>query len=403
MWHGDEIIRLPQTKKKENFYITSNKGELYFIQPGACQKYDEKNNFFTDVNQKYRNLGKISKVFLSPGGSSSLHLPKDIPVLAFHQNSKQGYITTIPFPKKTRKEEDKNSHKNQDPQKVAYDTSTSIEVINYPNWEKALFTNPYFQMQYSTCSCKSDGKTSYSSTVKGLCISENGKAIALSYNDHLWVWQERSDQMPVTGFWTNLTPEDFAFKSNAVPMADQKYGTFNHGYNKPQQLFTLDNSNVAPNVSITTSIAYQDMAVFNNPDEGTGICCLTILLPPYKPFDLLYLYNSICYISGVNSNKTYFDKCDLTLSIVEHYGAPCVWWSPDCRFLVLAVSNSLIIMTRYLKIIKVLSLDDIFTTDNVCFKKNKEAEEKFIADVSWSCQNEFFVVTSFEGQLGIVT
>lgn len=414
MWDGDEKIHLPKTRTKKSFYITSFKGELFYIEPGLVYSLDKDSHKFIQIKQRPKISGKIDRVIISPCGASTLHLPKSDPFLFYHVNSKNGELFSIPFPKRIHTPNSKPKSNNDDGEneKVnAYDQTCSISYLKIPSGEDLLITNPQFMQNNSPNVIF--GKPTHFDTknVTGFSISENRNSMAIAYKNHFYVWQQCRDQVIGTGFWTDLASnQNLKINTNAITMSEKTYGNSNHGFMKPQQIFTLENPNFAPNIPLNSEIAYQDMCVFNNPDEGVGVCCLTMLLPPYRPFDRLYIFNSIANFDQTGNGKYKFHHCDTTMPIIEGIGAPCVWWSVDCRIFVLAVSNSLMIMTRHLRIIKILSLKSIFSPAKVTLsKKNNNGktvsrdEKPLISDVSWSCQGEFFVVTSNFGQVGIVT
>ncbi|OHT07106.1 hypothetical protein TRFO_05336 [Tritrichomonas foetus] len=386
MWNDEEIINLPRTKKV--FHVTSHRGEMYIIKPGSAFSYDKNNNNFNKVRKVANLSGKIDRVILSPCGAYSLHLPKISPLLAFHENSNNGHVFTIPLPNEICKIS------------KSKDDEIYIKKALIPTGETCVLTKPHDRVKdipfIFNLSCKPT--SSFSQKVKGIAISENNHEIVLAYDKQIWVWQQYHEEIIGSGFWTNLTPsEEFNINPNAINgiNIEKAYRKSCHGYMKYPQTFTLNNPNTSPAIPQNSAVAYQDLCIFDNPDEGVGICCMTILLPPCRPFDTLYLFNSICYFQQIYTPT--FQRCDITLSVIEGYGAPCVWWSVDCRFAVLAVSNTLIILTRYLRIIRIIPLTAVFPYSH------SNSDSILVAGVSWSCRGEYFVVTSFQGHIGLVT
>ncbi|KAK8881175.1 hypothetical protein M9Y10_003906 [Tritrichomonas musculus] len=396
MWDGDEKIHLPKTKSKKSFYITSFKGELYFILPGLVYAFDKESSKFVQIKQKPKLPGKVDRIITSPCGGASLHLPKDDPFIFYHENSNNGKIFAIPYPRRIL------NSKNNSEKINTCNAASSISYLKIPSGEDLLITNPEFKQNNSPSFAYGKSNSFTTKNVFGISISENRNSIALAYKEHLYIWQQCCEQVIGTGFWTDLSGnQDIKINTGAITMNGKTYGKSNHGCMKPQQVFTLEDPNFAPTIPINSEIAYQDMRVFNNPDEGVGVCCLTMLLPPYRPFDRLYIFNSITNFDKQENGKYVFQRYDATMPIIEGVGAPCVWWSIDCRLFVLAVSQSLMIMTRHLRIIKILPLKSVFSTVKTTIKH--ENEPPLVADISWSCQGEFFVVTSVQGQVGIVT
>ena len=380
MWNDDGIRILPRSK--QNFFVSSYKNDMYFIKPGQFSIYKKKDREFEKIKETPKISGKIEKVVISPCGSCSLHLPKKVPHLAFHENSKNGIVFVISFPAEIEETEI-----NEDILKKVRLTSGKYIYLTLPQ-EELKVGGPC-----QCCSCCNSGENDFfSNNVQGMAISEFQNVIVVAYKEDIWVWQQFSEEIIGCGYWTQLNEnQELKISTNAVPniWIDKKYRRSSHGFMKPQQAFSLSNPNTSPIIPENSPVVYQDLCVFRNPCEGTGLCFLTMILPPYRPFETLYIFNSICYIK---EDKTIYERRDLTIPIIEGYGGPCVWWSVDCRFLVIAVSKSIIILTRYLVIISIVPISSIFI-----------GQESLIADVSWSCQGEFFLVTSYTGQIGVVT
>lgn len=371
MWLAQKLTNLPRTKK--DFFLTSRNGEKFVVKPGKAFLY--KNNTWNLVRAVGNLNNKISRVTISPTGNMSLHLPKMTGLLATHQNNADTVVITLPLPSSARVSKDS--------------PITALDTIA-PTGEGLIVTTPHqtvadipfiFGLQNKKAS-------DFPQHVRGLATSENGQAIALAVDDQLWIWQQLPEYEKGIGFWTDLTSNQhfgIAVESNH-PLSQQ--GRVFHGYIKPQQYFTL-HPVLAPNLPQNSAISYQDLVMFDNPDEGRGVCCLTSLLPPCKPFDSLYLFNSICTFKGL---RPYFQRADILLPVVDDHIGPCVWWSRDCRLAVVAVGGNLLIVTRFLRTIAIIPLTEIFA-----------GNQPIVADVAWSCGGQFFVLTSTLGKIGAVT
>ena len=370
MWVSSKLTSLPRTKAY--FYITSTKGEKFCVKPGKA--YVLKNGGWSVVRATGLMNNKIDRVIISPNGYTSIHLPKMTGLLAVHQNHGQALVLTLPLPKVTN---------------LSNGAPSALECIA-PSGEGMIMTTPHHRVTDMPFLFKVANRISsdFPSHVRGLSTSEDGQAMAMAVDNQLWIWQQYPEEVKGIGFWTDLTANqrfNIAVESNH-PMTQN--GRVYHGYMRPMQYFTL-NPVLAPNVPQNSAISYQDLAMFNNPDEGRGICCLTSLLPPCKPFDTLYLFNSICVFKGL---KPTFQRADVTLPVIEGGGGPCIWWSLDCRLAVIAVSKSLVIVTRYLRVIAVIPLVDLFPE-----------KESIVASVAWSCHGQFFIITSTTGYISGAT
>lgn len=371
MWLAPKLTNLPRTKK--SFYLTSRNGEKFVVKPGKAFLY--KNNTWNLVRAVGNLNNKISRVVVSPTGNMSLHLPKMTGLLATHQNVSETVVITLPLPSSARVSKDS--------------PITALDTVA-PTGEGLIVTTPHktvadipfiFGLQNKKMS-------DFPQHVRGIATSENGQAIALAVDDQLWIWQQLPEYEKGIGFWTDLTANRrfaIAVESNH-PLSQQ--GRVFHGYTKQQQFFTL-HPVLAPNLPQNSAISYQDLVMFDNPDEGRGVCCLTSLLPPCKPFDTLYLFNSICTFKGL---RPFFQRAEILLPVVDDHIGPCIWWSRDCRLAVVAVGGNLLIVTRFLRTIAVIPLTEIFSGD-----------QPIVADVAWSCGGQFFVLTSTLGKIGAVT
>ena len=370
MWLAERTSSVPRTKA---FYcMTSVNGRYFFVKPGRAYSWDKKGKSWNQVRRVEYLNHRIDRVVVSPCGGCSLHLPKLTPLLAFHKNTPDTVVITLALPKRT---------------KASATSPPCLDAI-LPSGDSVLLTQPHSTVEDIPFVFKSPKGDVFNAHVKGFACSEDGQAVALAIDDQFWVWRQYPEETLGIGIWTDLTA-DQRFVINAKsnhPLTQE--GKVVHGLNRLRQTFTLHPA-LAPNIPQNSAVSYQDLCMFNNPDEGVGVCCLTVLLPPCKPFDTLYLFVSVCTFKGLTP---VFQRSDVTLPVVEGYGAPCIWWSVDCRFAVIAVSQSLVIVTRYLRIIKILPLTKIFPGD-----------EPVVASVAWNCSGEFFVVTSKQGSIGAVT
>ncbi|OHT08715.1 hypothetical protein TRFO_04799 [Tritrichomonas foetus] len=374
MWADEKVNKLPSTRS--TFSITSTKGNVFFVKPGKAFIYLKNQKRFNKVKSIASMSKKIDRVILSPCGRSSLHLFKDYPLLAYHENREEGKVVAFPLPKSSH--ERKND---QLPCALDAIAPNGKPILMTPSPEK-LPTNPFANFL---------GKTvpKFSEHVQGFAISEDGSGIAIAIDNQFWVWQQYSENVLGVGFWTNLTSNQrFTINVHSNHPNTTYVNMKHHGFFRFKQSFTL-HPVLAPNVPQNSAVSYQDLAVFNNPDEGIGVCCLTAVLPPCKPFDTLRLFISICRFRG---SDPIFDRSELSLPVIEGYGGPCIWWSIDCRFAVIAVSQSLVIVTRHLRVIKVLPLDTVFPGD-----------EPLVASVAWSCSGEYFIITSMKGTISAVS
>ena len=373
MWATETTLKVPSTK---TFYcMTSTNGQFFWVKPGKAFFWDKWGKSWNAVKKVGSLNNRIDRVVTSPCGGCSLQLPKETPLLAYHRNSPNAVVITIPLPKRS------NSKAPTGP--------PALDAIA-PSGDPILLTQPRttvddIPFQFKLSKTPADA---FNTHVKGFACSEDGQALALAIDDQFWIWRQYPEETLGIGIWTDLTA-DQRFVINAKsnhPLSQQ--GKTVHGYNRLRQSFTLHPA-LAPNIPQNSAVSYQDLCMFNNPDEGIGVCCLTVLLPPCKPFDTLYLFVSVCTFNGLTP---VFERSGITLPIVEGYAAPCIWWSIDCRVAVIAVSQSLVVVTRYLRVIRILPLTKIFPGDH-----------PVVASVAWSCSGEFFVVTSVQGDISAVT
>ena len=371
MWVTPKLGSLPRIKKE--FYLTSTNGKKFLVDAGKA--YIQVNKAWNLVRAVGNLNNKISRVIVSPTGKISLHLPKLTGLLATHQNTPDTIVITLPLP--SAAPVSKNS------------PITAIDTIA-PTGEAMVITTPHQTVKDIPFIFNLQNKpmSDFPSHVRGMATSENGQAIALAVDQQLWIWQQHPEYEKGIGFWIDLTANQkfaIAVESNH-PLSQQ--GRVYHGYMKPQQYFTL-HPVLAPNLPQNSAISYQDLCMFDNPDEGRGVCCITALLPPCKPFDTLYLFNSICTFKGFTP---VFQRADIMLPVADGACGPCIWWSVDCRLAVIAVGKNLLIVTRFLRPVAIIPLTEIFP-----------GKDPLVADVAWSCGGQFFVLTSTLGKIGAVT
>lgn len=376
MWVEEAPFKLPKTKRI--FSITSVKGEFFFVKPGTAFNYSKKYKNFNKIKSLLPLKNRVDRVAISPCGRSSLHLLKEYPLLAYHENKGDPTLVAFPVPKTIHgRKKDEGLSAIDAVLPDAQGASMTFSPVFLPN-------NPFngflSKFAYST----------FGSHVTGVSICEDGHAIALAIDTQFWVWHQYPEDVLGVGIWTDLTANQrFIVTTHSNHPNTVNYNMKYHGFHRNKQTFNL-NPVLAPNVPQNYAVTFQDIATFDNPDEGIGVCCLTAVLPPCRPYDRIQLYISICYLD--KGPNPVFDRSQLFLPIVEGYGGPCIWWSVDCRFAVIAVSQSLIIVTRYLEVIEILPLEDVFP-----------GEEPLVSSVAWSCGSEFFLITSIQGSISGVS
>lgn len=341
MWACEAPVSLPRTKK--SFSIVSNNQKPTLVKPGKMMTL---NNQSWDECKAISNLHKkIYSLATSPNGNHILELPKTTPLLVTHESNNSTKILYIPLPTISPDNEENSRYR----------------TCLIPEGDTILISNPFTQysdMTYITRGqkkCVSDFVTS----IETYAIADTGKILAVIIKNNIWIWQQIPDQFKGVGFWINLSE-------------DQHF---------PVGLHTQD-----PN----SPLIYKNIGVFDNPDEGRGCCFVTTVLPPSKPYDTIYIFNSICNFN--NTCKPKFGKVSVTLPVLNGHSPPKLWWSPCCRILTVAVAKTLIMLTRDLDIISVLPLNEIFRTDDT-----------EVAMIAWSSNLQLFVVTSMTGLIGAVT
>lgn len=342
MWESEQALILPRTKQQ--FFLSSHKGDLIFIKAG-------KGYLFTQGGwSQMKALGllthKVCRVVHSQSRRITLHLPKVTPILAVHENRQKSIVLTLPIPFNF----------------LADDTpyANICECLN-PEGEKLCVATIHQRVGDLPFIFSQQKKyqSPFASHVKHMAVNDDGRIIAVDFDDQLWVWNQLPEQVRGDGNWVNLSIEDrFNY---------QKYERYNETY----------------------PLSFQKLAVFRNPDEGPGVCFITCLLPPCKPFDMLYLFNSVCIFTTPHKKyETYYT----TIPVLEGHERPMSFWSPCCRILVLSVNKSLILLTRELRIIATIPLSEVFL-----------GQDPMVSDLAWSAHSQFFVLTSTTGFVGLVT
>ena len=342
MWESEEAISLPRSKQQ--FFISSHKGDLIFIKPGKGYLYN--NGGWSQMKTLGFLTHKVCRVVHSQSRRICLHLPKVTPILAMHESRQKSVVLTLPIPF------------NFLPAETPY--GNICQCIN-PEGEKLCVATSHQRVGDFPFIFSQQAKlqSSFASHVRHMAVNDDGRIIAVDFDDQLWVWNQLPEQIRGDGNWVNLSAEDrFNY---------QQYERYDH----------------------TFPLSFQKLGVFRNPDEGPGVCFLTCLLPPCKPFDMLYLFNSVCIFAPYRKIiNTYYT----TIPVLEGHERPTSFWSPCCRILVLSVNKSLILLTRELQIITTIPLNEVFL-----------GQDPMVADLAWSAHSQFFMMTSTSGFVGLVT
>ena len=370
MWKTPKPLTLPKTRGV--FYLACEREKLFYIKPGKVLVRTDKR---WDVLQCTGNLYKrIDRVTLSQCGQTVIHVPKASPLIAVHQNTPSAILLTLPIPTSTPS----GPH-------ISYGKSAIV-----PSGEGILVTPPLARVSDVPYifDLQAKPRSNLLQHIRGISASESGDIIALALDDQFWVWQQIRECSKGLGYWADLT-SDSRFGMNVFsnhPYTQE--GRVYHGYLKPRQTFTLYPA-LAPNIPQNSAISYQDLSLFDNPDEGRGVCCLTLLLPPCRPYDTVYLYNAVCHFKGY---QPYFQRYETSFSITPGAAGPCIWWSPCCRIAVVAVFQTLLLLTRSLQLIKKIPISEILPGD-----------DPIVSSIAWSCSGQFFLVTSTDGTISAIS
>ena len=361
MWIESSAFNLPRTRTR---FEVSDSTPLVFVKPGKAYSLGLTGSWTPMRSTSILN-NKIDRLCMSPSGQSTVHLPKVSPMLAVHRNDSACSVISIPFP------------------------DVSVDGIA-PDGTPLKLTNP-LQKTHDVPFLFGGGQQTVCdlcNRITGLSISDSGNMVAMAHDEKLWVWQQIPSEAPGIGFWTDLTAD-----SSFTVRIDSNHPTtvqtkLHHGSIDQRQYYT-QHPVIAPNVPQNSAISHQSVMLFDNPDEGHGICCLTAVLPPCKPFDTLFLFNAVCTFSEFRGSM---ERYEVSLSIDDGAGSPCSWWSPCGRVVVVAVSRSIVILTRTMRVLKVLSVDDVFLQKN-----------SYVSSIAWSCSGMFFVVTSTCSEISCVS
>ena len=343
MWETDETYSVPRTKHV--FSISAHRGDLIFMKPGHGDAFE--NESWHSIKNYGLMEKKICRFVQSQSKKITIHLPKLTPILLIHENRQTSIVLSLPIPFNLLGEE--QTYHNL----YNYKNVHSEDMIVATTHQRVGDIPFIFNLQSKVSS-------PFASHVKNMAVNDDGRIIAIEFDEEIWVWNQLPEEIRGDGYWINLTAAD----------------SFNHMHFKNDEDVAL------------SPIAFQSLAAFRNPDEGPGICYLSCLLPPCKPFDMLYLFNSVCVFS---EQRRYYNY-RITIPILEGVERPKYFWSPCCRFLVITVNNSLILLTRDLQIVSTIHLTDVFMGDI-----------PLVSDLAWSCNCEFFVLTSQTGFIGLVT
>ena len=374
MWVLERSFKVPSTKKP--FKLITNNHNVHAIKPGKAFVFFKDTVKFHPLRQIMVLSNKVDRIVTSSNGKTALHILKDLPMVAYHDNKPESVLITFPMPKTTY---DKKT-----------DSFPSVMDSKAPEGYGLLMTPSQDDIPSNIITNARYRRRGFSDCIQGVSISEGGHGIAIALNNQIWVWQQYPGQVLGVGFWTDLTANQKFIVNVRSNHPETQYANYtqHHGFSKVRQTFTLSPV-LAPNIPANAAISYQDLCMFDNPDEGIGVCCLTCVLPPCRPYDTLRLFISICTFKGF---EPVFERSELLLPIVEGYGGPCIWWSIDCRVAVIAVSKSLVLVTRHLRVIKNIPLEEVFPGD-----------EPLVASIAWSSSGQYFIATSMNGTISGVT
>lgn len=341
MWETDEGISLPRTKKP--FFLSSHKGDIMLIKEGKAFVLSE--TTWSPIRTVAFLNGKILSVHPSQSHSISIHLPKLTPLLAIHENRKSSLCLTVPIPF------------NYLPENQSY---SNLDMVLTPECEHLLVSMSHQRIgDVPYLFGKRNKKFSdFASLIKDFAVNDDGRIIAVLLEDALWVWNQLPDQVRGDGWWTNVAVDD-AFQFRKWESAD----------NRP--------------------LAFQSLCVFRNPDELSGVCLLSCLLPPYKPFKEMYVFNHMCTF---NNREKIFEHYSITIPILTGNQRPEIFWSPCGRMFIMCVNSSVLLLTRYLKIVSSTPLSEVFQGDGA-----------YLSSVAWSANGQYCVLTSTVGSVGVIT
>ena len=342
MWETDETISLPRTKKP--FFLSSHKGDVMLVKEGKAFVLNETMNWAAIRTVAFLN-GKILSVHPSQSHSISVHLPKVTPLLAIHENRKTSVCLTVPIPFNYLPENEKYSN---------------LDMVLTPECENLLVSMSHQRIaDVPYLFGKRNKKFSdFASLIRDFAVNDDGRIIAVLLDDALWVWNQLADQVRGDGWWTNIAVDDaFNFRKWEV------------AFNRP--------------------VVYQSLCVFRNPDEQSGVCLLSVLLPPYKPFKEMYVFNHMCTF---NNREKKFERYSITIPVLTGTQRPEIFWSPCGRMFIMCVNSSVLLLTRYLKIVSSTPLSEVF-----------QGDDAYLSSVAWAANGQYCVLTSTVGSVGVIT
>lgn len=207
--------------------------------------------------------GKVMDVHASQSHAVAIHKPKVTPLLAIHETRKSSIILTCPIPFNYLPEDEE--YKN-------------MKTVLTPEGEELMVSmthQRYGDVPY-IFGQRNKKWSNFAESVKDYAVNDDGRIVAVLFDDALWVWNQVADQVRGDGWWVNLAQESgFNFRKWEV------------AGNRP--------------------LAFQSISVFRNPDELSGVCLLSSLLPPCKPFNEMYLFNHICLLFILTGTFIDFD------------------------------------------------------------------------------------------------
>jgi len=368
MWNDKDVRVFPTSKF--DFFAFSHKEKVFCIKPGKMYMYKEESWV---KNGDVSSIGsKIKSFTTSPSKTSSIHLYKSYPYFAVHQNKENANLKIIPLPlskDEVSLDSDSRYYLNANGNSFLYSNTPSI----IPGSFLSLFSS------------QAQSKIKIES-INGLSVSDSGNVLAFSTIDCFFVWFQENTAQRGIGYWFDLSSNplfNIQIASNIPNSRIQFHGAYNQ-----RKTFTLKQA-LSPNIPQNSAISHQDVSIFDNPDEGRGLICLTTVLPPSIPYNSL---NVFCTIGKFDGSSISFSRNDISIPIYESEVAPNSWWTSCCRICVLVVSKSLIMLTRDLKIIQSINLQDIFPEPN-----------PVVSDLSWSSSGKFFVITSNLGSIAAIS
>jgi len=340
MWINEELINIPKTKG--HFMMSYDEYGPIFIKPGRIMQFSQKGW----MNKK--TIGwldkKIERFAVSSSGMYSIHIPKEYPYIVVLKNSFASNSRVIPIPNLFTLSDGRLS---------------IVESLIYAD-EKVQCANSFDRFPDTSSNLCIQNKITPEiiSRISDFSVSDNGECICIFLEGIIWLWIENINIGPMKGAWINVS------KHNDFSMASQT------------------KESMVP-------LTFRSIGLFSNPDEGRGVCILSIVLPPSKPYDTIYLFNT--YMTLDSKGIPHTNKYDLILPLTQGYNPPKVWWSPCARIIVIYITKCIVLLTRNLDVIRVLPLKDVFVDENT-----------EVTSISWSKSFQYFVLASSTGLIGAV-